>query len=214
MANVISGAAQGFSGTVDGLVYKPQPHGRPTTVSKSPAPSDKPATLKQLSFRMDTALIAGLTKPLKDSIWIGYELEAKLTRQNPTNCIAPHIRKDVLTGEYPERSVDFSKLQVSKGKMQLPQEVEAIMDEYGLVFSWNKEIKTKDIHYNDQIMLLAYFPELNIAVHRIGAQRYYGKDLLPLTGQKHGSAAEVYVSFISDDHKSISNSVYLGQFNW
>ena len=214
MANVISGAAAGYSGKLGDVVYKPQPHGRPTTVSAVPIPSDKPATLKQLSFRMDTSIISNLMKVMKEFILIGYEVEARLTKQNPNNCMAPLLRKDALTGEYPERRVDFSKLLVGKGKMQTPQEAEAIVNEFGLFFTWNTDIKIKDIHYSDQIVLLAYFPESNEVQHRIGAQRREGKDILPLTGIKRGALAEVYISFVTDDRKGISDSVYLGQFTW
>jgi len=38
--------------------------------------------------------------------------------------------------------------------------------------------------------------------------------LLILEGIEQDAEMEIYIAFVSDDRKNISNSVYLGQFSW
>lgn len=125
------------------------------------------------------------------------------------------IRKSAMEGLYLERSVSLSKLLVTRGNLLTADKKSAVMTPSGLAFSWSTEIEDGKSHYSDQVMLLAFFPELQqIRFETGGAQRYKGKDFLQLDGIKKGFAAEVYISFIANDQESVSNSTYLGQFIW
>lgn len=214
MAIVKGGAAQNFSGKVGDVTYSQQKDGT-TTVRQTPVASEDPPTVKQLSTRRDTTICSEFLKPIKEFIDVGYELQSRLEKQNQNNTIVSHVRHQALTGVYPNRSVDLSKVRVTKGQMQPPEDATVALTEFGLSFTWNPEIKIKGIHYSDQVMMLAYFPELGKAKYMTaGAQRHQGKDLLVLNGITHGHIAEIYISFISDNRKSISDSVYLGQLIW
>lgn len=215
MGKVIKGPATGYSGTIDGLTYSQQPDGAPTTVKRKNKKSDKPRTPAQLSVCMDTAIIGAFSKSIKEFIKAGFAVQAKKEKINQHNSMVRNMRATALTGVYPERKIDFTKLLVSKGEMPAPTAVTLTVNEFGFLFTWDPETNIKAVHYSDQIMLLAYFPEINYSASQIaGAQRYIGKDLLPLSGVKHGYVAEVYISFIANDRSSVSNSVYLGQLNW
>lgn len=214
MAIVKGGAAQNYSGKVGDVTYSQQKDGI-TTVRQTPVPSEAPPTVKQLSTRRDTTICSDFLKPIKEFIDVGYELQSRLGKQNQNNTIVSHIRHQALTGVYPNRRIDFSKVFVTKGQMQPPQNAEVTLTEFGLSFTWNPEARIKGIHYSDQVMMLAYFPELEKANYMTaGAQRHQGKDLLVLNGIPHGNIAEIYISFISNNRKSISDSVYLGQLIW
>jgi hypothetical protein len=134
---------------------------------------------------------------------------------NPHNMMVSHIRKVVLEGEATERKINLSKLLVTKGDLPSATETAVMVTDQGLAFSWSTELVCKQSYHSDQVMMLAYFPELKETVYVLaGAQRYIGKDLLSLQGINKGYVAEVYISFITDHHQRISTSVYLGQFNW
>jgi len=214
MAIVKSGPYVGFSGTVDGITYCPQPDGT-TTAKKKNTRTTKPDSKDQASVKDDTGIFSGAIKHLLDLINFGYALEAKTKTRSPWNTMVQCNRKVVLQGEYPNRYVDFSKLLLTKGTLPLPVNLAATRTAKGLVYSWSSEVLPKRSHYSDHLIMVAYFPELEESRYLLsGALRSAGTDILSLEGIKKGNKAHVYAAFITDDHKGISNSVYLGQFNW
>lgn len=214
MAIVKGGIALGFSGKHGNTIFSQQKDG--TTIARQvPVASQKPPTVKTLSTLGDTAICSGFLNPIKEFAQVGYELQCKIEKRNYYNSISSYVRLNAFTSVYPNRRIDFSKVLVTKGQMQLPEDATVTLTEFGLAFTWNTETEAKGIHYSDQVMMLAYFPELEKAKYMTaGAQRHQGKDLLVLNGIPHGHIAEIYISFISDNRKSISDSVYLGQLIW
>ena len=214
MGLVISGIAKGFSGNVGNLTFSQQEDGT-TTVRSRPGKSSKPPTVLQLSTRQDVSVCSQFLKSVKDFLEIGFRLEAKFKGGNQYNAAASFTRKQAITGEYPDRRIDYSKVLFTKGEMPAVQNAKVSLDERGFSFTWDPEAHLDGTHFSDQVMLMAYFPELNKAVYMTaGAQRFRGNDLLMLSGMKRGYVAEVYISFIQDNHKNISNSTHLGQLNW
>lgn len=214
MGLVKNGAAMGFSGNVGNLTYSQQADGT-TTVREKSKPSSKPATDLQLASRQRTKLCAEFLKPISGFIGIGFRLEGKLKGMNANNAAASYLRNNSITGDYPDLGINYSKILVTKGEMEPPKNVGLSRSEFGFSFTWDTYAEDKGLYYTDQIMLLAYFPELAKAVYvTAGAQRRRGAEILTLSGINHGHTAEVYASFIEDNHKSISNSVYVGQLNW
>jgi len=214
MAIVISGPYVGFSGTIDGLTFYQLPDGR-TVVKIKNSPSETPPTEKQLAVKKDTQLFSKLLKPLRGFVLVGFELEAKIQKLNPNNAMVKTNRKNSIEGTYPNRSVNCSKILMTKGSLPSAENVAAEMNDSGLTFSWSTEIKPRMTHHSDQVMMLAYFPERKEARYMTaGAQRLTGTDFLPLDGIKKGCTAEVYLSFVSGDRKNIADSIYVGQFNW
>ena len=214
MGIVKHGPSMGWSGKVGNNVYSQQKNGT-TTISQVRSASYKPTSENQLNIQSDTTFTNAILKPLKSFIVVGYELWAKKKGQNQYNAMVSHFRKEVVTGKYPERKVNFGDWLVTRGSMPLPKDVGVTVIESGFEFHWNPGTEEKNTHYTDQVMLLAYLPELNEArFSTAGAQRNRGKDQLVLSGIAQGITAEVYISFISNDRRAISNSVYLGQLIW
>lgn len=215
MGIVKKGMAKGISGKVGGYVYSQQKNGT-TTVSEVQDFSDRVFTTKQLSAQQITKLCGDVLKAIKEFTEIGYALEAQKLGMNTNNAMVSHLRNDALIGEYPDQSIDFTKVLVTKGSLPPPEDVTVEINENGLAFTWNPKVNEEfGMHYSDQIAMLAYFPELEKIRHMpSGAQRHAGKDLLMLTGIEKGNVAEVYIAFMTNTRKGISNSIYLGQFNW
>lgn len=214
MALVVSGPMMGFSGTVDGYTYSPQPNGT-TVVKKKNSKSRKPPTPDQVSNNEDTKIWNNFMAPLKDFVKIGYDLEAKQHLQNPYNMMVKHSRKAAIQGSYPHRIIDYPQVLVTKGDLPLPKSVSVQLNSKGLTFNWSTELLAKITHYTDQVIMLAYFPELKeVRYVTAGAQRSTGKDVLNLEGIEKGYTVQVYISFTTDDRKAIADSLHLGQFNW
>jgi len=208
-----TGIAKHLSGKIGNLVFKKQKDGT-TNVSEVQKPSEKPLTDKQLAVLQDTKITSNFIKCIEEFINIGYELLAKSKNQNQNNAVASYVRKNTLTGVYPERRVDLSKVLVAQGKMEVPEDAAVEVTEKGFSFTWKAKINA-GMHYSDQVMLMAYFPDLMEArCKTAGAERRVGKDLLDLDGIEKGYVAHLYIAFIKNDRKSISNSVYLGQLSW
>lgn len=213
MAIIRSGPMLGFSGTIDGHTYSRQPNGT-TVVKKKNGPRTKPATPAQRANENDTRVFAAFMTPLTEYATIAFQQQAKELGINGYNAMVKCNRKNALTGTYPNRSIDFSKVLMSKGSLPASH-AEVSVTASGLVFNWDTTLLPKATHHTDQVMLLAYFPALRQCRYiTAGAQRYTGKDILHLSGIKKGHEAEVYLSFVTDDRKSISDSVYLGKVIW
>jgi hypothetical protein len=214
MAIVTSGPYVGFSGTVDGYTYSQLADGR-TSVKKKNSASKVPLTVSQISVQKDSDIFADFIKPLEDFIRVGYDLEAKALKMNHHNAMVKSMRPNTIEGLYPHRHINYSKVLVTKGTLMMPEKFNVELDPEGFSFTWSTELIPTNTHHSDQALMLAYFPELKEVVHRFGgAPRHEGQDLLNLTGVEKGYTAEVYLSFIADDHSSIANSKYLGQLSW
>ncbi|MGY0037146.1 DUF6266 family protein [Pedobacter sp. NJ-S-72] len=82
-----------------------------------------------------------------------------------------------------------------------------------ITFKWDETIINERMKGTDRVMLLAYLPQENRAISLIGgAERLEGGEYLIIPECKEGIHMETYVSFLSADYKSISNSVYCGSF--
>lgn len=214
MGKITGGTGLYYSGTIDGFTYSKQKDGS-VHVKKKNGPSKVAPTDKQLAERQKTRIINEFMKPLKEFVKIGYALEGESTGCNGYNAMVRCLRTDALAGAHPFQHIDFSKVLITKGDMEPPMDVAAVPADSGVTFSWNPEMKLRGSHYSDQVIMLAYFPELRkVRFIAAGAQRYRGQDTLELNGITRGHLAELFIAFIADNRSNISDSVYVGQLNW
>lgn len=175
----------------------------------------KKPTKPQLTFRQKTRVLNAFFKKVGDFINVGFEFEGQKKNKKAYALAFGHNIVNAFKGIYPTVSIDFKNLRLTSGNMA---EVSGIMVEVvneGFKFSWDAESKESGMHWTDQVMLMAYFPELKKAMFiTAGANRDIGTCLLPLYETSHGYVAETYISFISSDRRSISNSTYTGQWLW
>lgn len=177
--------------------------------------SSKPASIAQKRVRMRTKVLSKFFNALKEFIQVGYELEGHRLQQVPQNPAFSQNWKHGLTGDFPRLIIDFEKILLTYGAMAVPQNPTVQAVDNGLNFSWDLQEGVPGTHWSDQVMLLAYFPKLNKAAYTTaGASRYKEIDFLPIFDVDHGAVAETYMAFISNDRKSISNSVYVGRVTW
>ena len=174
----------------------------------------KEATIPQLSARQKTKIITGFLKPVKEFTNIGFEFEARLVqKQSAYNIATSYNWLNALTGEYPDQKIDFSKVLLSRGKMPATTHIDVKFADNRITFKWDETIVNERMKGTDRVMLLAYLPQENRAISLIGgAERLEGSEHLIIPECKEGVHMETYISFLSADYKSISNSVYCGRF--
>lgn len=89
-----------------------------------------------------------------------------------------------------------------------------------LRYCWTVEPQDLDWpRCNDQVMLMAYCPELEEGDKRAcyklsSARRGTGEDVLLLPQAFGGRSVEVYISAVADDRNGIADSQYLGKIDW
>lgn len=117
-----------------------------------------------------------------------------------------------LQGFYPNFSIDYSKVCLSKGLLKAPQlqQLDAFMPG-SLSFSWVQQTGRWAAH-DDQLMLVLFAPELRLADGGVGmAKRSDGKLIYAYDSRLGAQEVEIYVSFIALNRKKMSDSIYLGR---
>jgi len=214
MAKVKSGPYVGFSGSIDGNTYSQMKDGT-TIVKRKNRKSTKPRTAAQKAHSADLKLASKFMKPFTELARTGYKLHGDVINQNPYNAMKSQLMNEAIEGIGSHRNVNMSKLLISRGTLPSAAETSAVITEEGLSFSWSTELIPERSHYSDQVLMFAVFRDISIARYVVaGAQRFKGNDLLLLAGVKKGFSADVYISFITNDHTAIADSIYLGQFKW
>ena len=182
--------------------------------------NEQPPSHKQLVNRSKMAVVNRFLKAIGPFIAVGFKHAAKTENMYPQNKAVSYNRKNAVTGEYPLIEMDYARVRVSIGNLQGLEDAEVEITEQGLKFSWNGEEWMGRSESQDQVMMLAYFPETcqengdQIAYYILsGARRIIGQDILQLPPALLGERMEVYVAMISDDRKRNSDSQYLGRLN-
>lgn len=172
--------------------------------------SEKPLTLARKANCEKMTVVNRFLQPALAFIQVGFRFEAAGTNRNAYNGAVSYNKMNALQGEYPNISMDYSKVLVSKGNLAVAKQAQIERTEEGLVFTWD----TSDIpieQKNDRAMLLVSFPELGeVGYHPSGSKRSEGKDLLPIDWNCKDARMEAYISFVNPEGTKVSDSVYVG----
>lgn len=179
----------------------------------------KPPSAKQLINQMELKVLSDFLTSVKEFIKLGFGPEAVLNDMYPHNIAVRHNKRFAQSGEYPHIVMDYQRVLLSKGTLPGLTDVSVRLtgdaDEgYSLVFKWTLLPADKDWpRCNDQVMLLAYFPEEGMpwrACYSLaGAKRGTGQDILHLPTYMSGQRMEIYVSVISEDRRAVADSQHL-----
>ena len=184
-------------------------------VKRTIGKNTKEPSVMQLAARQMIALINGLLRPVKVLIRIGFELEVKDTFLSANNKAVSENMLNAIKGSYPDQEIDFTKVVFSKGKMPVNTEIDVSVTETGLAFAWDPAFLLKGMHPNDRVLLIAYCPEKKYAFYETdGARRKEGKEHLPLMKYHEKVTVHTYLGFIAANKKSISTTIYTGEFLW
>lgn len=170
-------------------------------------------SINQLGNRQGMAVTMDLLRPMADFIKVSFKLEAEGTTKNPHNLATSYNKKQALTGEYPNIKVDYTKVILSNGHLEMANDLKISKAEEGINLSWNKS-STKNGFYDDILMVMISHPDKKQAsTYLNAAKRGDGSCFIPLNGWKLTSQMEVYICFKSANGTLISDSAYVGNLN-
>lgn len=210
MATQKNGLFGGWKGKLGNAVGYVDKNGTQIIRSRSKRNNENP-TDKEKENWLRTEIINVFLSILSHFVKLSFNLEGKLNKDNWYNMAARENRKAIV-GDYPNLYIDFNLVLLSKGDMPVVNNPKVTITETSLTFTWDTAITQEGMASTDQVMLIACMPQKKKAFYiRSGAKRSKGTETLEVLKSSEKQLVEVYISFISEDHSSISNSTYLGQ---
>ncbi|MCX2450023.1 DUF6266 family protein [Pedobacter sp. PLR] len=209
MAKASNGPQGHLNGKVGNLVFY-MLNGQP--IVRLIGRKGKPSTL-QLANYQEMAVTTKLLKRMGGFIKLGYGLQARGTVHNAHNLATSYHKKQALTGEYPNISIDYSKVKLSRGIMPETADLKINKLAGGLEITWDPK-DYADLAHNDSVMVMICCPETGKDEEYLNiARRSEGKCFIPMHENVLNQQLEPYISFISADGEKVSDSVYLGNLN-
>jgi hypothetical protein len=208
MARIKHGILGGFSGVVgnvEGYVRNGIAYIRP----KRRKTKKKP-TIKILAARQRVSVVNKVVNAMTSFVALGFEGIAAGQAFSANNAAKSYQLLHALEGEYPDLTINYSKMLLSRGKLQ-PAELAAIeLLDNGLKFSWHCEAISEHFYNQSIAMLLVYCPELNKSFYDLsGVKRLAREQYVELPADFIGKELHCYLSFVTDDRKMISDSMYV-----
>jgi hypothetical protein len=209
MGKIKQGILGGFSGKVGSVIgasWKGINYMR-----SIPQHVHNPRTEGQVNQRSKFALALHFLQPLNDFLRTGFKLYAH--KESPFNSAMAYTLANAITGSYPDYAIDPSKVLVSRGRLTpaANAEVDTGPDDYEVNFHWLDNSGSASAKSTDKALLVL----LNTAKAEVfsviaGNPRTAEGQEIFAPADWVGDDAYAYLGFISEDHKNVSNSVYLG----
>lgn len=184
------------------------------TVCRTIGEVSQPSSDKQLNNRQQMKVLTNFFRKIKELLRTGFNPIAENSVQNFHNLAMAYNKPHALKGFYPEVAIDFEKFVFSIGELEPPLNPSVELKGETLKFYWEPNGNSSTSR-NDQVMLLVYAPETQIAIYtNSGARRHEGMDELSLPSHLLQEQLEIYISFVSDNRKQAANSLYMGSFKF
>lgn len=182
-------------------------------ICRSKGKAGKP-TLKQLANREEMKVTMELLKPMKDFINVSFKLEAKDSVKNPHNLATSYNKKQALIGEYPNIKVDYKKVMLSKGTLNMAPDLKITKGKAGLNLSWGSEIGENGAADDILLVVVSHPTKKRASIFLNAGRRGDEACFLPLHKEwMMTEQMEVYVCLKSANEKLISDSAYVGNLN-
>jgi len=211
MGKLINGIFGGFHGRIGNLVGYTL---KGKYIIRKIGRSTKPLTPGRKANCQKMTLVNEILSPSLPAIQVGYRLIVAGTDRNEYNEAVSYNKKNALQGSYPNTSLDYSKVLLSMGT--LPTAIHPTLSQTGdkITFNWEVTADQAYQYANDRAMLVVYFPDLKESrCDLIGARRIEGTHTLNINQEHVNERMEAYISFVKDNGREVSDSVYAGALN-
>jgi hypothetical protein len=211
MGNLRNGLFGGFHGRIGNLVgYTLKGKHVIRTIGKS----SKPLTPARKANCEKMKVVNEILKPSIHAIRAGFRLAVAGTDRNEYNEAVSYNKKNALQGEYPNISLDYTKVLMSMGMLPVAVNPGISQVEEKITFNWEISASPLSEYHTDRTMLVIYFPDLKeTCCQLIGAKRVEGKDVIVISLEHINERMEAYISFTKDNGKAVSNSIHAGSLN-
>jgi hypothetical protein len=203
----ILGGVSGKVGTVVGANWKGINY-----IRSLPAHVTNPRSDGQLNQRNKFGLVLHFLQPITGFIRVGWKQYAH--RQTAFNAAMSYTLRNAITGTYPNYLIDPGKVLVSVGRLTPAVGASATSDDGVINIVWEDNSNVGNAKPTDKAMIAVINVAKSEAVcETAGAARTSGGQDISVPADWDGDEVEVFLGFISEDHKEVSNSVYLGNIN-
>lgn len=169
-----------------------------------------PPTEKQLASRMKMSLAISFMNPIKDLLQMVY-LNPKKERMSACNRAVGDMVKYAIAGGYPDLYIDFSKVEVSSGRLWGACRLTlSVAPDWTIGLSWDLSYYGQYAAPDDKVIVLLYDPDSrlfhleNKDARRSDASLEFKPPIVPVSCM-HG-----WLIFYSEALKTASSSLYLG----
>ncbi len=209
MGRISKGILGGFSGkvgTVVGGSWKGIDYMRSKSSRRKGAPTQSQHS-QQLKFAICIRVLQSM------SALLALSFKDYAVKKTGINSALSYTLKNAVTGVYPNFSISFTDLLVSRGDLPNILAPVASMDAGSvLTVNWTDNSGVGSAKPDDKAILVAYCPAMNQTIYTTGsAFRSAGTDSL-LLGSFTGMQVHTYIGFMSDNGLNIASSIYTGQF--
>ena len=174
----------------------------------------KPATEAQIKHQQVMKLVAPFLSSLLEFINVGFSVEKLGTTKNAYNIAMQVNIHEIVAGEYPDLTIDYSKVILSKGILKPAQNPAAELVTDGIRFSWDTNPQMPWAESTDQVMMLAYYPlQEKVFYTLFGKDRLSGSDSLPIPDDLLDQPVYTYISFVSANRRQLADSTFISGFN-
>ena len=207
MGKIKQGILGGFSGKVGSVVggsWKGISYMRGKAVSIK-----NPRTLQQMMHRNKFAAALSVLQPITAFLRVGFKRYAH--RKSEFNAAMSYTVKNAIAGTYPDYTIDFSKLLVSRGSLTGANSATAAPVTGKIKLTWEDNTGIGEAQPTDKAMAVAINPSKGEAAYITdGAPRSAATENLLVSPYWTGDEVEVYLAFISENGKDVATSAYLG----
>lgn len=171
-----------------------------------------PFTAAERANQKGTGLVTNFLNALLPVIRIGFQNVPAGKHWTAYNYASSILKLNSLKGSGLDKEINYKAVVLSVGDIPPPKSKKVELLSNKLIFEWEADTDSEKADRNDRVMIVAYFPETLQAIFLLcGATRTEERQIIPLPDFTRETVMETYISFVSDDRKSVSNSVYTGQ---
>ncbi|NII85519.1 MULTISPECIES: DUF6266 family protein [unclassified Pedobacter] len=210
MARLKDGALGGFSGKVGSVIgysYRNKDY-----IRSIPVPSKKPPTLKQLASRARFKFFNEWRNPLSGFFNVTFKNQ---TNTHSAQNAAHQLNKDIITGEYPDFIIDYTKVIISKGSLPPVLDLQMQHENDMLYFTWQPNLINTAMGTDLLAILVCYTNNINhFQASLNAAERGSGNCAFKLDYTAPGEKIEIYATFLSNNRERASDSHYMGSIEF
>ncbi|CAM1346895.1 DUF6266 family protein [Tenacibaculum insulae] len=175
-----------------------------------PSSVANPRTEGQVNQRNKFTITLEYLQANKGFIKIGYKAFA--TKKTEFNAAMSYVLNNAVGGIAPNFMIDYSLALLSRGGLSGVLNGTTDLTNAGQVsFGWDDNSAEGNANTTDKAMVLVYNPSKKESISILdGADRTVGSQIVTIPGTYAGDTVELFMAFVSEDGKTVSNSVYLG----
>jgi len=168
-----------------------------------------PKTELQTNQRGKFKICMDFLRPLNPILKIGW---AGAKKMSPMNAAMKYHLLNAITGTTPEDfAIDTEKIVLSRGNLTPPIGASANAQNGEVVFTWSDNSDSPGAQPNDKAIVCLVNTNNNEVVFEIAADREELTKSLMTPSAWISQRVCAYMSFVSTDSKTVSNSVYIGK---